>query len=230
MTQLRQPRRSRAANTVFRRQQLIDATIESVGLVGFAETTLAKVASIAGLSQGIVVFRFGTKEELLVETLKYLTEEYRQTWTAALEASDPDPIERLCAIVAADFQPKLVSKKKLSVWHSFYGEAKAHPTYMDICSARDDEHTAALRKILVDVAVMDGLTDINVDLTVGIIEGLSDGLWLQMLLSKPDFERSAALDVIFHQLATLLPSHVRQIEAYRRNSTTAHSTSRKSRT
>jgi TetR/AcrR family transcriptional repressor of bet genes len=222
MVQTRQPRLSRAANTLFRRQQIVDATLESVSTVGFAETTLAKVASIAGLSQGIVVFRFGTKEELLIEALRYLAEEYRQAWTEALEAAGPDPIERLCAFVDADFQPKLISKKKLAVWHAFYGEAKGHPTYLDICSARDEEHTAALRAVVSEIATL-GQTPagFDVDAAVSLIQGLSDGLWLQMLLSRPDFKRGPALDLMYRQLEILLPAHAGAIRLHRKREAAA---------
>lgn len=222
MIRVRQPRLNRAANTVFRRQQIVDATLEAISTVGFAETTLAKVATLAGLSQGIVVFRFGTKEELLVEALRYLAEEYRQAWTEALETAGSNPADRLCAIVDADFQPKLISKKKLAVWHAFYGEAKGHPTYLDICSARDEEHTAALRSILSEIAAHKrSPTDFDVDVAVSLIEGLSDGLWLQMLLSRPDFKRGQALDLMYRQLEILLPAHAEAIGLYRKRQTGA---------
>ncbi len=209
-------RRSRAANTAFRRQQLIDATIESVSQVGLADTTLAKVASLAGLSQGIVVFRFGTKEQLLVEALKFLSDEYKQAWTSALEACGPAPVERLCALIAADFQPKVISKKKLAVWHAFYGEAKAHPIYQDICEARDEEHTAALHRILTEVAALGPHRNgIDPDQATELIDSLSDGLWLQMLMSKSGFDRNSALDLMFLQLESLLPDHVGHIRRYR---------------
>ena len=68
---------SRAATKLLRRQQLIDSTIESIAKRGFAETTLANVADGAGLSRGIVNFHFKSKDALLVETLQYLTEDYR---------------------------------------------------------------------------------------------------------------------------------------------------------
>ena len=42
--------------------------------------TIADVAKAAGLSSGIVNFHFDTKEKLLVETLKYLADEYRANW------------------------------------------------------------------------------------------------------------------------------------------------------
>ena len=76
---------SRAATKALRRQQLIDSTIDSIAKRGFSGTTLADVADGAGLSRGIVNFHFKSKEMLLVETLRYLAEEYRDAWRRGLE-------------------------------------------------------------------------------------------------------------------------------------------------
>lgn len=61
--------RGRKASKETRRQQLIEATIDSLAKRGYAETTLADVADGAGLSRGIVNFHFESKENLLIATL-----------------------------------------------------------------------------------------------------------------------------------------------------------------
>ncbi len=55
-----------------RREQLIEATIDTIAKHGFRKTTLSQVAKRAKLSQGIVNFYFKTKDGLLLETLKFL--------------------------------------------------------------------------------------------------------------------------------------------------------------
>ena len=59
-----------------RRQQLIDATIKCIAKKGLSSTTLADVAKEAGLSQGIVNLHFNSKDNLLYETLRYVSEDY----------------------------------------------------------------------------------------------------------------------------------------------------------
>ncbi len=59
-----------------RQRQLIEATIAAIGRYGYAKLTLNHVASLAGLSPGIVNFHFRSKEQLLAATLEYLVEEY----------------------------------------------------------------------------------------------------------------------------------------------------------
>ena len=50
-----------------RRQQLIEATIETLAARGYARTTMTEVARTAGISHGLVNFHFETKEKLLAE-------------------------------------------------------------------------------------------------------------------------------------------------------------------
>ena len=97
-----------------RRQQLIEATIEMIGMRGYSRTTTGDVARHAGLSHGLVNFHFATKENLLSETLLYLAEEYRQNWIQAVEAAGPGPAEQLYAMLAADFRPEMCSQARLS--------------------------------------------------------------------------------------------------------------------
>src|SRR5438477_6376648 len=107
-----------------RRVQLIEATIDSLSKRGFAEFTLAQVAETAGLSQGIVNFYFHSKEALLVETLKFMEAEYEEFWTAAVRRAGPRAADKVAAMIAADFDSVMASRKKVTVWYAFWGEAR----------------------------------------------------------------------------------------------------------
>ena len=130
-------RKGRKASKETRQQQLIEATIDSLAKRGYAETTLANVADGAGLSRGIVNFHFESKENLLVATLQYMSEEYGDHWNTALERAGPSLASRIWAIVHADFDRKICTKRKLAAWCAFWGEAKSRPTYQALCGARD---------------------------------------------------------------------------------------------
>ena len=60
-----QSHRSRALQSRVRKQQLIGSTIECIDQFGLSQTTIAKIAQHAGVSQGVVIFHFQTKELLL---------------------------------------------------------------------------------------------------------------------------------------------------------------------
>ena len=68
-----------------RQRQLIDATISTIGRVGYSGTTLNHVAGAAGLSPGIVNFYFKSKDQLLAATLAQLAEEHESLWLAKID-------------------------------------------------------------------------------------------------------------------------------------------------
>ena len=60
-----------------RRQQLIDATIESVAQRGLQATTINSISKNAGLSSGIISHYFGGKQGLIEATVEVFTYEFK---------------------------------------------------------------------------------------------------------------------------------------------------------
>ena len=203
----------RARSRALRRRQLIAATIDSINRVGFAETTLASVARIAGVSQASVVFHFKTKDALLVATLRDLSEEYQAAWTAALAAAPAEPIGRICALAAADFEPDLVTRKKIAVWQAFWAEAKSRPTYMRICGEREAERSAVMTAACAQALRDLGRGGESAEDLAAAIDSLSDGLWQRLLADYRSFTRRDALRVVFSQLKANFPEHAAAIDA-----------------
>ena len=56
--------------------RLISSTIKNLSKKGINDLTMNDVSQGAGLSQGIVNFHFKSKELLLIETLKFISNEY----------------------------------------------------------------------------------------------------------------------------------------------------------
>ena len=75
-------RNQRLANKKSSNLKLISSTIKNLSKKGINELTMHDVSSGAGLSQGIVNFHFKSKEILLIETLKFISNEYLKSSTA----------------------------------------------------------------------------------------------------------------------------------------------------
>ena len=71
-------RKRRALPKAERRNQLIRATIKCIAKKGLAATTMADITNEADLSVGIVNLHFKTKEQLLIETLRFVADEYKE--------------------------------------------------------------------------------------------------------------------------------------------------------
>ena len=100
--------------------------------------TMADVAKAAGLSSGIVNFHFETKEKLLVETLKYLADEYRANWQKALKARRRrrrrSSSKRCCSPISAT---RISARRASSRPGAPSGrEAQSRPTYLEHCGVQ----------------------------------------------------------------------------------------------
>ena len=100
-------------------QKLIDATIETIAKRGLGDTTISHVAKKAKVSQGYANFRFKSKENLLLSSLQFLSDEYKKSWQKIFEDENLDPIERLLKICENDFSKKIANRNKISVWIAF---------------------------------------------------------------------------------------------------------------
>ena len=124
-------------HTDFRRQQLIDAAMSSIAELGLSNTTVARVAEAAGLSQGIVNFYFESKQALLIATLEYVESEFQRVRRDAKRSAAKTPEAQLDAIIEATFDPAVCNPRYLDVWDAFWGEARAREDFNRVCSAHE---------------------------------------------------------------------------------------------
>ncbi len=188
-----------------RRTQLIEATIDCLARYGFAEFTLAQVARTARLSQGIVNFYFRSKEALLIETLRFMAAEYEQFWTGALRRAGPEPADKLAAMIAADFDPVIASRKKVTVWYAFWGEARWRPEYLKICQALSESYFTETRALCRDIVEARGHDSTDPDWVARGLNAMIDGLWLDILTSPKAVDRKEARRTCLAFLAAVFP-------------------------
>ncbi|MFK7762417.1 MAG: TetR family transcriptional regulator C-terminal domain-containing protein [Roseobacter sp.] len=198
-------RMGRTASKAVRRQQLIEATIESIAKYGISGTTVTTVTGFAGLSVGIVNFHFENKENLFEETLRFLAAEHRALWLKAIEKGGLSPAEKLQAIVDAEFHPQICNRKKLTVWTAFYGEAGYRKSYRNIMSDIDTERWETSRDLFQGMIETGGLQHLDAEGIADTLEGLFDGFCLNILIYPGEFTREIAKTRVRSYLATTFP-------------------------
>ena len=190
-----------------RREQLIKATIRSIARRGLSDTTMAAVTREARLSLGIVNLHFQSKEHLLVETLRFVADEYTTAWEKALANSGPSPAEKLQAVVAADFAPPVCEANKLAVWFAFWGESKSRPTYRKICAELDERYDAMLIGLCAQLADEGPYPGADPEIVATGLSAMSEGLWLDMLTNPKSMTAAQANGVCMSYLASVFPRH-----------------------
>lgn len=200
------PRPPRTMSREARRLQLIESTIDTLAARGFARTTLTEVARAAGLSHGLVLFHFQTKERLLAETLAHLAEEYRQNWEAALARVGEDPAEQLNALIEADFTPAICTPERLAAWCSFWGEAQSRPLYQSTYGSLDDAYNQRLEDICARLSDLGGYGRNPVH-AARVIRVTTEGVWLDMMTMANPYSRDDALATVRACASYCFPDH-----------------------
>lgn len=189
-----------------RRLQLIEATIETIARFGYSRTTMSEVARMAGLSHGLVNFHFQTKENLLSETLLYLSEEYRQNWTGAVEAAGPGAAEQLYAMLAADFRPEICTPGRLAAWCSFWGETSGRPLYQEKCGSNDEQYNQYLEALCRRMNEDHGYL-VDPTRTARVLRVTTEGVWLDMMTMQSPYDASEALATLMVCVTAFFPRH-----------------------
>ena len=185
-----------------RRRELVDAAINIIAENGLAATTLAKVAAEAGLTAGIVNHHFDTKDALLIETLRTLSDEFGQRLETVLAAAGEDAAAGLVAIIDHNFDPAISDARHVAVWLAFQAEAPWRAAYTELCGDRDGQYMDAIRNRIAKL----GAEPAAADVLARAFAGLIDRYWQDSLFLGARFDRAAARAACRRFLRAVLPS------------------------
>lgn len=196
----------RKASREFRRQQLIDATIATLARVGFSRATLTEVAVTAGLSHGLIIFHFQTKEKLLTETLQYMAREYRDNWVEALAVAPKAPAAQLDALIRADFTDAICAPERLAAWSALWAEAQSRPIYQENCAEFDLEYLHVIERLCGELTIEGAYPSVP-EHTARAIRVTLNGLWFDLMTMTGPYSRQESLATMFNMLMAFYPRH-----------------------
>ena len=200
----------RIANKQSSNLKLISSAIKSISEKGISETTMSDVSQGAGLSQGIVNFHFKSKELLLIETLKFISNEYLQSFQNCLKKSGSNPCKRIIAIVNNDFSKKICSRDKIALWFTFFSEVKFKPAYHQICKERDLYYQNITEDIFRELIKLEK-SKISLTNVSNGLQALVMGLWLDQLEDPDTFKRKQAKQICFNFIKSNFPKQFKNI-------------------
>ncbi|MBH9363423.1 transcriptional regulator BetI [Pseudomonas aeruginosa] len=179
-----------------RRSQLIHATLEAVDQVGMGDASIALIARLAGVSNGIISHYFQDKNGLLEATMRHLLSALSKAVRERRAALyDDSPRAHLRAIVEGNFDDSQVNGPAMKTWLAFWATSMHQPAlrrlqrvndhrlYSNLCyqfrrpRSADDARAAAR-----------GLA------------ALIDGLWLRGALTGDAFDTDEALNIAYDYL------------------------------
>jgi TetR/AcrR family transcriptional repressor of bet genes len=205
--------RNSAVKSEFRKRQLINSTIDCIEKFGLSQTTMASIAKHAGVSQGIVVFHFQTKDMLLEQTLRRLSDDYGNCWKSAYDSAESNPLARLCALIQAVFSSAVCTRKLIGVWYAFWGNSGSRLLYKDLCGKQDIAYSSYLLEQCQILETSESTT-LNAHTAALSIESMISGLWQELLIGSPGFKHKEAVSTVFKLLQLIYPERCNEIKQF----------------
>jgi len=179
-----------------RRSQLIAATLDAVDRVGMGDASIAYIARLAGVSNGIISHYFKDKNGLLDATMRHLMLALStavRTRRAALK--DDSPRAHLRAMIDGNFDDSQVNGPAIKTWLAFWASSMHQPSLRRLQRVNDQRLDSNLccqfRRVL------------PVQQARAASRGLAaliDGLWLRGALSGGSFDTQQAIQIAYDYL------------------------------
>jgi betaine-aldehyde dehydrogenase len=177
-----------------RRRQLVEVTIDSLAEVGFVGTTLAQIASRAGVTPGLVAHYFGDKDGLLDAAFRSLARRVGNQVRARLRLVST-PRGRIQAVIDANLAPEEFEQRTGTAWLAFWGQVLHLPHLKRVQSVYQRRTLSNLRGSLKELVAPDEAQSL-----AAMIAAMIDGVWLRAALSgwrEADSESARALLTAF---------------------------------
>ncbi len=106
-----------------RRKALVDAALKAIGHHGSLTVTMSEIAREAGVSPALAHHYFGSKDQLLIETIRSLLRQLKADAIIGLSQAET-PRARISAVIRVSFQADQFAPEVVAAWLAFYSEAQ----------------------------------------------------------------------------------------------------------
>lgn len=166
-----------------RRLALLKAAFREVAEKGFSAVTLEDIAVRAGVSKGVTLYYFDSKEDLFRELFGWLIDSIHERMREAV-GSAGEPVEKLRALVALIFPSPSKNRAFFRAYIDFCGLASRRETFRQI-GERFYANCRRLDGELVTEGIRKGVfLPRDPDDAASTLRAIFDGLMLQWLSEK----------------------------------------------
>lgn len=166
-----------------RRLALLKAAFREVAEKGFSEVTLDDIARRAGVSKGVTLYYFDSKDELFRELFGWLIDSIHARMREAV-AAESDPVQKIRALVALIFPSPSKNRAFFRAFVDFSGLAARHEAFREV----NERFYAGCREIdggIVEEGMRRGVFVVRDPREGGsTMRAIFDGLMLQWLSEK----------------------------------------------
>ncbi len=186
--------------TLERRRRILSAAMTTFGSKGYNKGPLTEIADQVGMTHAGILHHFGSKDQLLVEVLRYRDESDVEGFA---ERHIPDGVELFRHLVRTAFaneqRPGIVQAYAVLSAESVTDDHPARPYFEERYRTLRAEIAAAFRVVCAEHGVTEPDT---VDRAAAGILAVMDGLQVQWLLARDDVELARASEFAIEALVS----------------------------
>ena len=174
------------------RKLILKSAIDNIANRGLGSLTLDRVAEKLGVSRGLVVFHFKSKDNLIMEVLEYLSKKYSGGWNAIVAEEIPSSMEKLLRLVEYDIRFACDNPKYVSAWHAFWGESKGKEMFHDLVLPRDEGYAADMGRLFEEICAQESCGDLDIPIATRGLVSMMFGAWVLLHLNPGpnDYEKN----------------------------------------
>jgi TetR/AcrR family transcriptional repressor of bet genes len=139
------------ASEAARRMQILKAAYELAARKGVDALTVRLVARRAKLSPGLVLFHFGTKDQLIIALLDYMLETNSVLHVTEDITRIPVPLDRLLALLRREMNRLASEPRLIRLFFDFWAKGFSHALVRTKMQAELDRYREAFRPIAHEV-------------------------------------------------------------------------------
>lgn len=179
-----------------RRDALVKAAIAEIGEAGSLDVTVNQIARRAGMSSALAHHYFGSKEQMLVATMRHILGVFGAEVRGALSMART-PEARIEAIVRASFSSQNFRPATAASWLHFYVQAQTSDQTRRLLSVYHrrlrSNLIAGFRPLVPDAAT-----------AAETIGALIDGVYLRQVLRPEAMSNDEAIDLVLASVERLI--------------------------
>ncbi|MGC0423013.1 TetR/AcrR family transcriptional regulator [Embleya sp. AB8] len=162
------------------REVVLRAAMDAIGEHGLAQLTMAGLGRRIGISGGHVAYYFGSKEQLLIETLRWSEQGFAERRRALSAATDIPIAERLAGYIDL-YLPDERADSRWTLWLEVWTRALGDPEVLAASAEIEGPWIADLRTMIAPHPDPDGY--------VLRLHSLLDGLATRIVIGAPGVDR-----------------------------------------
>jgi AcrR family transcriptional regulator len=181
-----------------RRREILEAAVHVIADRGICDTRISDVADRVGTSSALIIYYFGSKDELLTEALAFAEDRFYLESFHELAMLDR-PTDRLARLIemSTTLAGDEVTSGDWALWIELWSRALRHPDASKKREALDRRWRSTIAGIVREGQQTGEFAGVDPDAFAILLASLIDGLAIQVVLGDKDVTEELMREMCF---------------------------------